>query len=103
MEIFFNNPYLEQLYLGETHKGKPKYPNPVIEKFIKRVDFLKNIENAEVLLTFKSLKFEKLVGEKSHLYSIRINNQYRLEFELDNSILKMASIVTIENLSNHYQ
>ena len=103
MVVQFNNVYLEQLYIGEMPKGKPKYSSQVIEKFIKRVDSLKNLNNAEELFKLKSLGFERLKGGKKHLYSIRINDQYRIEFELDNEVLKLAEIVTIEGLSKHYE
>ncbi len=103
MIVQFNNVYLEQLYIGEPLKGKPKYSSQVIEKFIKRVDSLKHLSNAEELFKLKSFGFEKLKGDKKHLYSIRINDQYRIEFELDKEVLKLAEIVTIEELSKHYE
>lgn len=103
MDIIFNYPYLKQLYTGDIIKGTPKYPSQIIDKFIKRVDLIKNVENAEALLLLKSLKFERLIGAKSHLHSIRINDQYRIEFELNNSVLKLADIVTIMDLSKHYK
>ena len=79
------------------------YPTQVVDKFIQRVDVLKNIDNAEELLRLTSFKFERLSGKKSDLYSIRINSTYRIEFELKNSVLKLADIATIEDLSNHYK
>ena len=103
MEVVFNNDYLEALYEDKKLKGKPKYTQPIIEKFIKRIDILKRVKNAEELLIFKSLYLERLKGDKNHLYSIRINEQYRLEFELNNHELKIADIVTIEELSKHYE
>ncbi len=103
MTIHFNNSYLEQIYIGEAPKGKPRYSSQVIDKFIKRVDTIKNLSNAEELLMLRSLGFERLKGNKKHLYSIRINNQYRIEFEMDNEVLKLVDIVTIVELSKHYE
>ncbi len=103
MTVHFNNSYLEQLYAGEMPKGKPRYSSQVIDKFIKRVDTLKNISNAEELFKLRSLGFKRLKGDKKHLYSIRINDQYRIEIELDNEVLKLAEIVFIEELSKHYE
>ncbi len=103
MELHFNNFRLELLYKGEQPKGKPQYQQQTIEKFIKIVGLMKNAENAEDLLKLKSLNFEKLTGNKKHLHSIRVNDQYRLEFELNNSILKLADVANIEDLSNHYK
>jgi toxin HigB-1 len=103
MVVQFKNVYLEQLYIGEPQKGKPKFSSQVIDKFIKRVDSLKNLNNAEELFKFKSFGFERLKGNKKNFYSIRINDQYRIEFEIDNEILKLAEIVTILDLSKHYE
>jgi proteic killer suppression protein len=103
MVIQFKNVYLEQIYIGEPLKGKPKYSSQVVDKFIKRVDALKNLSNAEELFKLKSFSFERLKGNKKHLFSIRINDQYRIEFELDNEVLKLAEIVTIEEISKHYE
>jgi toxin HigB-1 len=103
MTVQFNNAYLEQIYLGEVPKGKPRYSSMVIEKFIKKVDQLKTIDNAEELLKFSSLKFEKLSGNKDHLYSIRVNDQYRIEFEMNSTVLKLADLAIIDELSKHYE
>ncbi len=35
MVVQFKNVYLEQLYIGEPQKGKPKFSSQVIDKFIK--------------------------------------------------------------------
>lgn len=58
----------------------------------------------ETLYQFNSLHFEPLKGDKQELYSIRINDKYRIEFtlcsDIDNSILTLCNI---EELSNHYK
>ena len=57
----------------------------------------------ETLYQLNSLNFEALKGDKSGLFSIRVNAQYRIEFTLntedENSILTICNIV---ELSNHY-
>ena len=103
MEVRFSNEYLEQLYIGAPIKGKPKYQEYVVEKFIKRVELLKQVENSKELAKFKSLNFEKLKGDKKDLCSIRVDKQYRLEFGLENDIIKLVEIATIEDLSKHYK
>lgn len=103
MEVRFSNEYLEQLYKGAELKGKPKYQEYIVEKFIKRVELLKQIENSKELIKFKSLNFEKLKGDKMDLYSIRIDKQYRLEFGLVNDLISLIEIVIIEELSKHYE
>ncbi len=54
-------------------------------------------------MKYNSLRYEKLVGDKLGLSSVRVNDQYRIEFE---EFVKdgetIASICNITDLSNHY-
>lgn len=54
-------------------------------------------------MKYLSLRYEKLVGDKLGLSSVRVNDQYRIEFE---EFVKdgetIASICNITDLSNHY-
>jgi proteic killer suppression protein len=103
MQITFNNDYLEAIYRGEPVKGKPQYPQVVIEKFIKRIELIKVLDRSGELWLFKSLNFEKLKGDKKDLYSIRVDKQYRLEFRIINEVIQLTELVIIEDLSKHYQ
>jgi Plasmid maintenance system killer protein len=103
MIIKFDNYDLELLYEGQKPKRKPKYPEEVITSFKKKVKTMENVSNAEELRQFTSLRFERLNGNKKDLYSIRVNDQYRIEFRLDNEIIKLAELATIEDLSKHYR
>ncbi len=102
MLVKFQNDYLEKLFTGEPHKGKPKYSDVVITQFKKCVLILKSVENSVELSKFKGLNFEALKGDKRGLYSIRVNDGSRLEFSLENDIIQLAEIAIIEELSNHY-
>ena len=56
------------------------------------------------LRQYNSLRYEKLSGDKKGLSSVRVNSQYRIEFEehiRDGEII--ASICSIIDLSNHYK
>ena len=58
----------------------------------------------EDLYPFKSLHFEALHGDKEGRFSIKANDQYRIEFTLEE--LDEEPVVTICNimeLSNHYK
>ena len=63
----------------------------------------------EDLYKYKSLNFEALAGDKNGLYSVRVNNQYRVEFSitqmnLNEEILEAnVTICNIIELSNHYK
>jgi len=100
MLVKFNNSYLEKLFTGEPVKGKPRYSTVVIEKFKKTILILNNVSSSVELSKFKSLNFEALKGDKKGLYSVRVNDAYRLEFKILKDIIE---IVHIEQLSNHYK
>jgi hypothetical protein len=59
MVLLLNIVYLEQVYIGEALKGKPKYSSQLSNKFNKRVDSLKNLNSADELFKLKSFGFEK--------------------------------------------
>lgn len=63
-----------------------------------------NSPNILSLVKYNSLHYEKLVGDKAGSSSVRVNDQYRIEFEeimQDNEII--TTICNITDLSNHYQ
>lgn len=103
MEIDFENEYLEDIYQGIRITGKPKYQKDVINKFIKVVNILKSIPRIETMFQMNSLNYEKLLGNRADLSSVRVTIQFRLEFrELTNPQGKVFKF-TITDLSNHYK
>jgi proteic killer suppression protein len=100
MKIIFNNDYLESLYQGKESKKKPLYNEEVLIQFKKKLLILQMIESTKDLKKFKSLRFKPLKGEKKGLFSIRVNQSYRLEFKIINE--QTIEIILIEDLTNHY-
>ena len=72
------NNYLEKLFTGKDLKGKPKYSDVVVSKLKKCVLILKNVDNSMELSKFRGLNFEALKGNKKGLYSIWVDEGYRL-------------------------
>lgn len=103
MVVQFKNAYLEKLYIGLPVSGKPRYNDEVIEKFKKRIKLLCNLESSSHLRHYKSLHFEALKGDKKGLYSIRVDQKYRLEFALEMNKLTLLEVVLVKELSNHYK
>ncbi len=57
----------------------------------------------ESLFPINSLRFEALSGDKAGLFSVRVNDKYRIEFTLEESADKpLLTICNIVELSNHY-
>ena len=69
-----------------------------------RVITLQNAPNIEALFPLHSLNYEMLVGDKAGISSIRIDNQYRLEFVINiDSVEPTITICTLEDITNHYK
>jgi toxin HigB-1 len=101
MQVEFNDAYLEKLYQGKV-KGKQRYNNDIVKRFRRVIDTLKNTANTHELSKFAGLNFEALKGDKKGLFSVRVSKEYRLEFYLEKDEIKIAEIVVVQDLSNHY-
>ena len=106
MGIEFEKEYLRDLYeTGKTKDKKYRFQPQIINGYLKCVKALIDAEKIEELFGYNSLNYEKLKGDKKGLSSVRINNQYRLEFR---EILKYNDILDIiicslTDITNHYK
>lgn len=104
MEIIFSEGYLRELYeTGKTDK-KHRFQPQIIRKYIRVIDLMRDTENTLGLFRYNSLNYEKLTGDKAGLSSVRVTDQYRIEFEEDTKDSEtVATICNITELSNHYK
>jgi toxin HigB-1 len=58
-------------------------PPGVVKAFRMRMQFIRAAANENDLRGMKSYRFEKLKGDRQGQYSIRLNNQFRLIFEIE--------------------
>ena len=105
MDIVFKKDYLRELYYnGRANDKKHRFQTHIIRKYIRVVDILDAVSKVEDLYRFQSLHYEKLKGDKLGLESVRINDQYRIEFYIEShSIDQKITICNIVELSNHYK
>ena len=106
MKIEFEKDYLKELYEEGKAKGKKyRFQPSVIKKYKNTIDTLRVAKRIEELFIFKSLNYEKLVGDKNGLESVRINQQYRIEFHTrtEGEEPDIITICSIVELSNHYR
>lgn len=104
MIITFGQKYLKELFEnGKCLDKKHRFQPQIIKTYQRRIEQLSAAPSPEALYQFNSLQFEALKGNKAGLFSIRVNNQYRIEFTLDtDSDHPILSICNIVELSNHY-
>lgn len=105
MKILFDKDYLERLYKkGDSGEKKHRYQPQVVKKYIQIVDLMIDSPNVLSLAKYNSLRYEKLVGDKAGTSSVRVNDQYRVEFEeYTEGDETLATILNITDLSNHYK
>ncbi|MBD5277326.1 MAG: addiction module killer protein [Bacteroides sp.] len=104
MVVTFEKEYLRDLYLyGRCADKKHRYQPEIVRGYQRRIQQLQAVPRSETLYTIHSLHFEALLGDREGLFSIRVNNKYRIEFTLtadaDSPLLTICNIV---ELSNHY-
>ena len=106
MEVEFREKYLRELYeTGKTTDKKHRFQPQIINGYLKCVKALDEATRMEDLFGFNALHYEKLSGDKKGLSSLRINDQYRLEFlELANLDDKSKiEICALTNITSHYK
>ena len=105
MEIIFEQDYLRDLfYEGKTHDKKHRFQPQIVRKYIKVLNLMEALDSTEDLYRCASLHYEALQGDKKGSESVRVNNQYRIEFRSE--IVGKDRLITICNileLSNHYK
>ncbi len=105
MEIFFEKDYLKELYEdGKARSKKHRFQPSVVKKYIQTIDKLRVAKNTEELYPIKSLNYEKLIGDKNGLESVRVDKKYRIEFisSVEGEEPDTITICSIIELSNHY-
>lgn len=105
MDVEFEKKYLADLYeKGKTNDKKHRFQPQIINGYLKCVKALLNAKQMEELYAYKSLNYEKLKGDKKGLSSLRINDQYRLEFrEITGSNTTIVKICSLVDITNHYK
>lgn len=105
MIVVFNQVYLRDLYqIGKCGDKKHRFQPEIINRYKRCINYLKNASNVEELSLIRSLHYEQLKGDKAGISSIRVNDQYRIEFIISglNSEV-VAYVCEILELSNHYK
>lgn len=105
MIVTFEHEYLKILYeTGESPDKKHRYQPDIIRRYQKAINFLKGSSSIEALWRIHSLNYEVLTGDKAGRSSVRVNDQYRLEFTVSlNENQPILTICNVVELSNHYK
>ena len=105
MIVTFEEDYLRELYEdGQASDKKHRFQPQIIKKYTRVVNLMKAETNVIGLTKYGSLHYEHLHGDKEGLSSVRVNDQYRIEFrEIIEGEKTIAEMVSLTELSNHYK
>jgi proteic killer suppression protein len=96
VEVRFADKRLDRLEVDPGYDGG--YARPVVTAYRKRMQMIRSAPDERVFYGLKSLRFEKLKGNRSHQWSMRLNEQWRLVLELQGrGAGKVAVLVAIED------
>lgn len=97
MEVQYVDDDLERLATDRDYKPKG-LSKELVSAYRRRIAQLQAAIDERVLRALKSLHFEKLKGDRSHQHSIKINDQWRLVLEFDESTKpKTVKVIGIED------
>lgn len=80
MEFEFENDELRALFATGSHPCL--HPN-LVKAFFRVMQIITDASDERVLRGFKGLHMEKLKGERQYEYSLRLNDQFRLIFQIE--------------------
>ena len=105
MIVTFEEDYLRELYEdGQASDKKHRFQPQIIKKYTRVVDLMMEEANVMGLTKYSSLHYEHLHGDKEGLSSVKVNDQYRIEFrEILEGDKTIAEMVSLTELSNHYK
>ena len=104
MVVAFEKEYLRDLYETGKSDKKLRFQPDIVKRYKRGIDYLKQARNIEELFLLPSLHYEVLKGDKAGVSSIRVNDQYRIEFTVEQvSEPIVVTICNIIELSNHYK
>jgi toxin HigB-1 len=96
MEIVFADKKLELIETDQA--GATRLPVAVIKSARRKLTVLRAAVDDRSLRNWKSLHYEKLGGNREGQRSIRLNDQFRMVFELDEQTNpQTATIIAIED------
>ena len=105
MIVIFEKDYLRELYeKGKASDKKHLFQPQIVSKYTRTIDLMKKLSNVMCLAQYGGLHYEALHGDKEGLSSVKVNDQYRIEFrEIIKGDKTIAEVVSITELSKHYK
>ena len=91
MEIEYKNQNLDRLETDAAFASG--FSHDVVKAFRKRIQIIRAATDECDLYNIRGNRFEKLKGDRSHQYSMRLNDQWRLILEIRQTSPKHIVVV----------
>jgi toxin HigB-1 len=98
MEVEFAKLDLQRLETDESFDAG--YSKIIVRAYKKVLRFIRSALDERDFYAMRSLNFEKLRGERSHQYSLRLNIQWRLIIEIKES--KPKNIIIVIGIEDYH-
>lgn len=86
----FGDTFTEDLFNGNFSNKVNKFPKELIEITLRKLDILNAANKVEDLISPPGNRLKKLKGNLKNFYSIRINDQFRITFQvIENKFYKV--------------
>ena len=96
MRFRFRDKVLKRLYSDKNFGGG--FSNEVVKAYRKRMALVRAAPDERDFYAMKSLHYEKLSGDRKSQRSMRLNDQWRLILEIEETAAgRTATIVAIED------
>lgn len=98
MDVEFADPDLRRLETDTNYNAG--YGAPIVRAFRKVMRFVRSATDERDFRAMRSLNFEKLQGNRSHQYSLRLNIQWRLIVEIKAATPK--NVIVVVSLEDYH-
>ena len=98
MEVIFKDHVHDRLETDASFTAG--FATPIVTMYRKRLQLIRAASDEREFYALKSLHFEKLKGDRTGQYSMRLNNQWRLivEFSTDSS----GKVVVVIEIADYH-
>jgi proteic killer suppression protein len=96
MQVRYRDARLQRLEVDPSYDAG--FGRPVVRGFRKVIGWIRGADDERDLYALKSLHYEKLKGDRKHQRSMRLNDQFRLILELEQTAAqKTVVVIAIED------
>ena len=98
MQVRFRDADLDRLETDRNHTAG--FDRAIVKAYRKRIQAIRDAVDERDLYAFRSWRFEKLKGSRSHQRSIRLNDQWRLIVEIEEG--HPSSVMVIISIEDYH-